>query len=385
MALTTGVGGGTVVLNPRSAPPPVWSPYDRAPLALHRRLPGYRPTPLLSVTGLAQRYGVGRVWVKSETDRFGLPSFKMLGASWAVYRALEERLGAPFDNWEDLAQLSGQLASARPLVLAAATDGNHGWAVARMARWLGFAARIFVPEGTAAARTGAIAAEGAQVEVVPGCYEDAVARSAQESGPRCLVISDTSWPGYERVPRWVIEGYSTMFWEVTDRLEAAGLAPPDLVIVPIGVGALAGAAANHWSRSGSSTRLVGVEPDSANCAMASAQAGHIVEVPGPHRSIMAGLNCGLPSAVAWPLVSAAMSAFVAVDDDQARQAMRLLAAVGVQAGETGAAALAGLARLQQPDVPEQARAQAGSTVLLLCTEGATDPAQWWEVLGTEVL
>ena len=110
-----------------------------------------------------------------------------------------------------------------------------------MARLLGFDARIFVPEGTAPARIEAISAEGASVTVVAGGYEDAVARSAEEAGPRCLVISDTSWPGYEQVPRWVIEGYSTMFWEVDDRLDAAGRPRPTSVVVPVGVGALAAA------------------------------------------------------------------------------------------------------------------------------------------------
>ncbi len=228
--------------------PEVWSPYTREPLEFHRRFPHYGPTPLLSAPRLAARLGLGQVLIKCERARLGLMSFKILGASWASYRAVVEHIGRQPEPWQTVEELAASLSPLRPFALAAATDGNHGKAVARMARLLGFDARIFVPEGTAPARIEAISAEGASVTVVTGDYEDAVACSAEEAGPRCLVISDTSWPGYEQVPRWVIEGYSTMFWEVDDRLDAAGRAAPDVVVVPVGVGALAAATVNHWCR-----------------------------------------------------------------------------------------------------------------------------------------
>jgi diaminopropionate ammonia-lyase len=371
-----------VVANPLAGAAPVWSPYDRAPLDLHRRLPGYQPTPLLSAPGLAAPLGVGRVLVKYERSRFGLPSFKMLGASWAVYRAVVERAGSEPPAWSTVDELARIWRGLRPVGLAAATDGNHGRAVGRMARLLDFDARIFVPAGTSQARIDAIAGEGATVTVVEGDYEAAVAASAGEASGRCLVISDTSWPGYERVPRWVIDGYSTMFHEIGDRLAAAGLDALDGVVVPVGVGALAAGAVNHFCRGdGPTTSIVGVEPLDANAVMSSIEAGHLVTVPGPHRSIMAGLNCGTPSLVAWPLVSTGMATFVAVEDEWARQAVRDLAAIGVNAGETGAAALAGLAALQAGGggFDEQA------TILILCTEGPTDIEAWRGILGVEVI
>lgn len=371
----------TVVANPLAGPVPVWSPYDRAPLELHRRLPGYRATPLYDAPTLAARVGVGRLLVKADTERFGLPAFKMLGASWAVYRAVVERAGEEVGPWSDVDELAAALAPLRPLTLAAATDGNHGRAVARMARLLGFAARIFVPAGTAEVRIEAIAGEGATVTVVDGDYDTAVARSAEEAGPRCLVISDTAWPGYDQVPRWVIEGYSTMLWEIGDRLGAAGLDAPDAVAMPVGVGALAAAVVNHWRRGGGkrSPTLVGVEPVGADCVAASVRAGGLTTVPGPHRSIMVGCNCGTPSPVAWPLISTGLDLVVTVDDEWDRQAVRDLAAVGIEAGETGAAALAGLAALQA----SEHRLPSDATVLVLCTEGATDRAAWRRILGAE--
>ncbi|HEV8044494.1 MAG TPA: pyridoxal-phosphate dependent enzyme, partial [Rubrobacter sp.] len=179
-------------------------PYpDRTPLRFHRRLPGYEETPLVNAPEIADALGVGKVFVKDESSRLGLPAFKVLGASWAVYRALEERLGDEgFGDWEEIEDLKARLEPLRPLSLVAATDGNHGRAVARVARLLELGAKIFVPEDMAAARQEAIAREEAEVIVVDGTYDDAVEISAEEAGERGLVISDMSWPGYERIPSW---------------------------------------------------------------------------------------------------------------------------------------------------------------------------------------
>src|SRR5215213_7679530 len=228
------------LINPNSAEALDGVPPDRSPLRFHRRLPGYEETPLVDAPGLADALGVGKVYVKDESSRLGLPAFKVLGASWAVYRALEERLGGEGfgDYWEVVGDLRERLEPWRPLSLVAATDGNHGRAVARVARLLGLGAKIFVPEDMTVARREAIAGEGAEVIVVAGTYDEAVARSAEEEGEDALVISDMSWPGYERIPWWVIEGYSTMLWEVEDELGRRDEAGPDLVVVQAGVGAL---------------------------------------------------------------------------------------------------------------------------------------------------
>jgi diaminopropionate ammonia-lyase len=268
-----------------------------------------------------------------------------------------------------------------------------------MARLLGLSATILVPDGTADARIDGIASEGAEVVVSPGTYDDAVTLSAGMAGERDLVVSDTSWPGYEDAPRWVIEGYSTIFAEIESQLAPvpdgddvdvtdAGVEVPDgavvdVAVVPLGVGAL-GAAAGAWLRAGRTPGdgplLVGVEPDTAACVAAAVEAGHVVEVPGPHRSIMAGLNCGLASMLALPTVAAAFDAFVAVDDDRCRAAIRAHADAGMDVGETGAAALAGLMavvdeHLAELPIPDQA------TVLLLATEGVTDPAAFERIVG----
>lgn len=356
-----------IFYNPRPTPPA---------LAFHRRLPGYAPTPLVDAPALAARLGVGRLSLKLETDRLGLPSFKILGASFATYRALCARLGEE-PAWATLDDLRAAVARLRPLTLLAATDGNHGRAVARMAALLGLRARIFVPADMAPARQAAIAGEGAELVVVDGSYDEAVALSAAAAGPEAIVISDTAWPGYEQTPRDVIAGYATIFQEA----DAALGGRPDLVAVQMGVGALAAAVVGHY-RQGGGPRVVGVEPDQAACVLASLRAGQISEVPGPHRSIMAGLNCGLPSPVAWPIISAGLDAALAVPDDLARVAMRALAAEGVVAGETGAAGVAGLLALCD-DAEARARLVIGPSThaMAIITEGATDPEAYAEIVA----
>ncbi len=362
-------------------------PYpDRKPLRFHRRLPGYEETPLLDAPKLAYALGVGKVFVKDESSRLGLPAFKVLGASWAVYRALEECLGENFGGWEEIWELEERLEPLRPLSLVAATDGNHGRAVARVARLLDLGAKIFVPGDMATARREAITSEGAEVIVVDGTYDEAVERSAGEAGERGLVISDTSWPGYERIPSWVIEGYSTMLWEIDDELERRGEEGPDLAIVQVGVGAFAAAVARHFRSPRMSPRpkLVGVEPVNADCLLESVAAGRIVSVPGPHDSIMSGLNCGRPSLVAWPTVSRGIDLLVAVDDEPAHEAMRLAAESGVVSGETGAAGLGGLLELLRVEGSEVRRTLGvgGETrVLLFNCEGATDPDAYRRVIA----
>ena len=347
-------------------------------LAFHRRLPGYAPTPLVDLdVAVARSLGVGKVLLKDERRRFGLPAFKMLGASWATYRALCERLGGE-PEWSTFADLAEAVSGLAPLGLGAATDGNHGRAVARMASLLGMPCHVFVPAGTATARITAIESEGAEVTVVDGTYDDAVATSATLDPERWQIVSDTSWPGYETVPQWVVDGYATIVHELDEQLPAHGAATPSAVVVPLGVGALGAAVAAHLDRPpGAAPWLLGVEPDSAACVLAALEAGEVVEVPGPHRSIMAGLNCGLASRIALPVLLDRMDAVVTISDDACANAVRALATLDLDVGECGGAALAAVHAVAGEDTPLGPT----STVVLLCTEGVTDPVGFEAIVG----
>ena len=316
--------------------------------------------------------------VKLEDDRCGLPSFKVLGASWATVKALEERLGIPLIGmpFDELARaVAAHPDGGTALTLVCATDGNHGRAVARMANLLGLSARILVPAATTPARRRAILDEGADLVVVDGSYDDAVAESARvaDAAPgQFLLVSDTAWPGYEQVPSWVIEGYSTILLEVDEQAELLE-AQIDLVAVPVGVGAFAKAVVQHY-RSRVTThppRVLTVEPVQAACLLASLTAGTPVVVPGSLQSVMAGLSCGAASSIAWPTLQQGVDLAVTVTDDEAIEAVQDLAALGIPAGESGAAALAGVAAYQRQ---QDTALTSTSTVLLLVTEGVTDPA-----------
>lgn len=361
------------LVNKSRRPAAVATPAGPDPRAFHQRLPDYTPTPLHEAPALAAGLGLGTLWIKDETTRFGLPSYKILGASWAVYRMLTERLGDEPD-WADLAGLRAAIASLGSLTLVAATDGNHGRAVARVARWLGYRSQILVPAGTVPSRIAAIEGEGAVVDVVPGDYDECVTRAHAAEGPGVLVVTDTGRPGFETVPGWVTDGFDTIVREVDEALAGR---TPSVVMVQMGVGALAAAVVRGFAHR---SRVVVVEPATAACGFRSAAAGHPVTVPGPHPSIMAGLNCGSVSATAWPDLLHGAHGFVTVDDSRAEDAVRNLLAAGIVAGETGAAGLAGLTAVAQQ--PERLGLDlCGAGALVFCTEGATDPAGYARIIG----
>jgi diaminopropionate ammonia-lyase len=323
--------------------------------AFHRQLPGYAPTPLVELPALARQLGVGRLLVKDESSRLGLPAFKVLGASWAVARLLGPATGT----------LDGLRAAAarRPLTLVTATDGNYGRAVARMARLIGAAAHVLVPAVVPRRAAELIAAEGATVTTVPGPYDETVAAAARVAAgsPDAELVQDTAWPGYEDVPARIVEGYATLVREID--------LAPDLVVVPVGVGSLAQAVVTHYRSGGPAAAVLAVEPDTAACVLASLRAGAPRSV-GTGATVMAGLNCGTPSSLAWPVLRAGLDAAVAVADDDALRAVRDLREQGVSSGPSGAATLAAArAALGDPARRAELRIGPDATVVLLSTEG----------------
>lgn len=314
--------------NPFREPGP-FAALSTAALAFHRALPGYAPTPLVDCQALAASLGLRSLHVKDESRRFGLNSFKALGASYAMHRISAS-------------------------IFSAATAGNHGRAVAWSARRLGCRAKIFVPALTTPARIEAIRQEGANVRVVDGSYEDAVHlcdRESREHGWQ--VISDVGYAGYMKIPKWVVEGYETLFLEIEEQRDHQ----PDVVFIQAGVGGLLSAAADHFR----GIQIVSVEPESADCLLESITAGEPCVSKGAQNSIMAGLNCSEVSLTAWPSIRRGVNLFIAIEDRRTIEAMSLLAEAGIDSGESGAAGLAGLLALRD-------RFQ-GSRVLLVNTEG----------------
>ncbi|MBV9792506.1 MAG: pyridoxal-phosphate dependent enzyme [Actinobacteria bacterium] len=320
--------------------------------AFHRSLPGYAPTPLVPVPALADELKVGRVLVKDESARLGLPAFKVLGASWACHQVLRAQPGA---------------------MLVTATDGNHGRAVARMAARFGVAATVFVPAVMLASTAALIAGEGAAVIRVDGGYDEAVRAAAAFAGqpaqpgqPGRALVQDTAWAGYEQVPAWIVQGYQTLLDEVDDQLGRA----PDLVAVPAGVGSLAEAVVRHYRHPDRPhPSVLVVEPDTAAGVLASLVTGQPTPVPTA-ATVMAGLNCGTVSSAAWPVLRSGCDAAVAVSDAGALEAVADLGRLGVSSGPSGAATLAGArAALADPDRRQALGLGDDATVVLLSTEG----------------
>jgi len=355
-------------------------PVDEAPRQFHASMPGYIPTPLHRIGALAEKAGVAEVWLKDESNRLGTPSFKITGTSWGTAAALSQPGAPPVRTFTDLLHL----AAARPgVVLAAATDGNHGRALAHLAGLCGLPAKIYIPTPTAPVRVNALREEGAEVIIVAGDYDAAVGRCIEDAAadPSMLIVSDTSWPGYERVPTAVIAGYDTILQEI-DTQRGATPEPFDAIIVQLGAGGLAASIVQHYKRGPSAPAIITVEPARADCALQAAQAGHVVHVPGPHPSIMAGLNCGTVSHVAWRSLQRGVDLFLSIQDHYAEEAVRALATAGLTIGETGAAGYAGLLALatSQPSWREAAHIHPQAKVLLIATEGITDPISWHRIV-----
>ncbi len=332
------------LVNPAVRPAAVALPSDEA-AGFHAAREGYAPTPLRDLPAVAAELGLGAVAVKDESHRLGLPAFKVLGASWAIERALRERPGVH--------------------TLVAASAGNHGRAVAHEAALRRLACRVYLPGATVAARRDAIASEGAEVIRVDGRYEEAVARATAdgESEGGVLELADVGDSG---PARWVIDGYATLF------AEAAEQGGGDVILVPIGVGSLGAAAARFGAQAGA--RVIGVEPVTAACLTASLAAGEPIAIPTPG-TVMAGLDCAEVSVAAWPSLRDGIHGTVTVTDAETHAAMRELAAAGLAIGESGAAPLAALRALAiEPGCAELREAVAlgaDSRVLLIATEGPT--------------
>jgi diaminopropionate ammonia-lyase len=344
---------------------------------------------------MARRLGVGGIWLKDESRRFDLKAFKILGASYAVCATLAKRLATPPPLVFDAFRESGIRHRLSALTLLAASDGNHGAAVAWMAAQLGCRCRILLPRGTAACRYAAIQDLGSEAVQVNGNYDAAVAQAAKEARQgQGLLIQDTVGDGCEdeEIPRRVMQGYLTLFEEAFDQMAPRS---PSHVFIPCGVGSLAAALLAYLMEKfgAQRPRLIVVEAAAADCYYRSMAAGgdSIVAVDGDLSTCMAGLACGVPSRLSWKILRRWADGFASCPDDVALEAMPQLAFPDppdppVESGECGAVALGCLQRLMQSrdhgDLRTRLDIGPDAQILLFSTEGATDPESYRRTIGT---
>jgi len=345
------------------------------------------PTPLWQLPDMAEELGVAGIFVKDESKRSSLGSFKALGAPAALVRLILRAHPA----WEPGSVLRGAHAAAlQSLVVISATDGNHGRALAAAARSAGVRCVIVLHRHVSAEREAAIAAFGAEIVRIEGNYDASVAHAAalaEKNGWQ--VVSDTSYAGYEDIPRDVMQGYGILADEVMEQQE--GTAMFSHVILQGGVGGLAAGVASYlWEQYGEKRpTLIVVEPRQADCLLQSAINGHASNATGSVDSVMAGLACGETSPLAWRFLAPSVDAFLTIEDGDAVEAMRLLARGSahdspIVSGESGAAGLAALRVLTLSDALwRKVRLDVRSKVLLISTEGATAPSVYRDLVGSD--
>ena len=359
----------------------------------HESFPTYSPTDLVHLDGLAGELGLGEIRVKDESSRFGLNAFKGLGGSYCVGRVLAERAEFPAEELTyDRLRQDDVKEAAKDLTLVTATDGNHGRGLAWTARELGIPAVVYLPKGSSLERLENIRSLGAQAEITELNYDDTVRYAAQcEKERGWVLVQDTAWPGYEEIPAHIMQGYTTLAYEIAQQL---GEEKPTHLFLQAGVGSFAGAVLGSFAALWGEERPVTVimEPDQADCIYRSAKAddGKLHFVTGDMNSMMAGLCCGEPCTISWEIINAYADGFVSCGDEYSARGMRLLGKpvegdTVVVSGESGAVGAGVLEALMTEERLKEAREALGldenSRVLLISTEGDTDQENYRKVLA----
>ena len=351
----------------------------------HRSFPEYKETPLVELKALSKRLGVTSIRVKDESFRFGLNAFKVLGGSYALGSYIAKKLGVDLSELPYERLISPEVREKLgPITFVTATDGNHGRGIAWTAGKLKQKSVVFMPKGSAEERLKNIQALGAEASITDLNYDDTVrhALSCQEQYGWAL-IQDTAWPGYEEIPGWIMEGYTTMASEIREQLQGE---KPTHIFLQAGVGAMAGAICGYFtSLYGDAERpvITIVEPDQADCLYRTAKAndGQLHAVTGDMRSIMAGLCCGEPCTIGWEILRDHADHFISIPDFVAAKGMRVLGNplpgdARVISGESGAATMGFVTEvLTDPalsDLKQKLALDSGSRILCISTEGDTD-------------
>lgn len=359
----------------------------------HARIPGYAETPLISLDNLALKLGVKAIYVKDESKRFGLNAFKVLGGSYALGKLLAGKLNLDISEI-DFSKVSQQLPE--PLTFTTATAGNHGTGVAWAAREMGQKAVVFMPKGSAIASVNRIKGLGAECIVTDCNYDDTVrlaSRTADEKG--WTLVQDTAWEGYEQIPAWISQGYTTMAAESAEQLRTLGVDAPSHIMLQAGVGAMAGGVLGFFASLYGAESFCSIisEPDAADCLFQSisSEQGERVAVGGSLNSIMAGLACGEVNPVTWGILRNCGNAFISVKDGVSATGMRLLGNPlkgdeKITSGESGAinAGLLYALTTSSDEEIRTAKERLGinetATILIFSTEGDTNAERYRDIV-----
>lgn len=357
----------------------------------HSSFPMYQQTPLNELRNTARTMGLGTMYVKDESYRFGLNAFKVLGGSYAIGNYIAKRLGTDISELPYEKMISPEVrAKLGDLTFVTATDGNHGRGVAWTANQLNQHSVVYMPKGSSEERLANIRAEGADATITDLNYDEAVRLAnskAEENG--WIMVQDTAWEGYEDIPAWIMQGYGTLGYEVDMQLKEK----PTHIFIQAGVGSVAGAVTGFFaSRYGKDRPIITiVEPDKADCLYRTAQAndGKRHFVTGDMNTIMAGLACGEPCSIAWEVLKNYADHFISCPDYVAAKGMRILGNpdkgdTRVTSGESGAAAFGCVAEIMMnpkyQQLKDQLQLNENSRVLFFSTEGDTDQQGYRDIV-----
>lgn len=350
--------------------------------SFHESFEQYKQTPLVKLDQLASFLGLSNIFVKDESLRFGLNAFKVLGASYAIGKHLSQKLGKDISELPFSALKSKKVKSELGnLIFATTTDGNHGRGVAWMAKQLGYKCIVYMPKGSTQNRVNNIAEFDADVSITDWNYDDTVRFTAEQASKNGWeVIQDTAWEGYTEVPTWIMKGYSTLAQEAIEQLHGT---IPTHVFLQAGVGAFASVIASIFVSTFEKNppKIVIVEPEKADCFYRSCKAGRIQAVTGEMNTIMAGLACGEPNPVGWDILKCCTDVFVSAPDWVTARGMRVLGnplkgdnrIISGESGAVTAGLLSILSDTKYKDLRETLKLDRNSKVLLISTEGDTDP------------
>lgn len=361
----------------------------------HTTVKGYKATPLVGLNDLAKELGVSKIYVKDESYRFGLNAFKGLGVTYAIAKLLCKKLGVEIKSINfDYFKLPEVTEKIKDIVFVTATDGNHGRAVAWAATQLGCKSIVYMPKGSSLRRLQHIKDAGAEAYITDVNYDDAVRKAnekAEEIGG--FLVQDTAWNGYEEIPNWICQGYTTMAVETLEQMKLDGVTRPTHVFLQAGVGSFAGGILGYLANKyrGKCPITTIVEPEKANCIYKSALANDNKphSVTGNLDTIMAGLACGEPNVVTWEILRDFAKAYVSCPDYVAARGMRVLAnPTGndkkVVSGESGAVGLGLVSLLLEREELKELKDKLGlnedSVILCISTEGDTDPVHYKKVV-----
>ena len=364
--------------------------------AFHESFPQYSVTPLAKLDHMAAYLGLKEVYVKDESYRFGLNAFKVLGGSFAMARYIAKQTG------KDVSELPYNVLTSDELrnefgqaTFFTATDGNHGRGVAWAANKLGQKAVVLMPKGSTQTRLNNILKEGAKATIEEENYDECVrmANAMAEKTENGVMVQDTAWDGYEEIPAWIMQGYGTLVLEADKQLKKNGVDRPTHVFVQAGVGSLAGAVVGYFAHKYKENPPVMVvcEASAADCLYRSAvQAdGNLVNVTGDLQTIMAGLACGEGNTIGWDILKNHVTVFASCPDWMSAKATRIYANPlendpHIISGESGSVPL-GLAYTalhdeDAKDLKEALKLDENSNILVISTEGDTDPVRYREIV-----